>query len=91
MFQSSQILEKSDGTRSQTKVRSILIALSHTTTDTGTIRDIVTRKSFLNAIAVINVIGGSTNAVCTVTLIACPLSIDECRFSTFSLWPGPLK
>jgi len=28
------------------------------------LRDIVTRQSFLNAIAVINVIGGSTNAVC---------------------------
>jgi dihydroxyacid dehydratase/phosphogluconate dehydratase len=28
------------------------------------IRDILTRQSFLNAIAVVNAIGGSTNAVC---------------------------
>ena len=31
-------------------------------------RDILTRNSFLNAIAVVNAIGGSTNAVSTLFL-----------------------
>ena len=53
----------------------------------GSLRDIVTRKTFLNAIAVI----GCHTPVCTVILLARPLGVDECRFSTFQLCPGPLK
>ena len=34
--------------------------------NTDVLRDIVTRQSFLNTIAVINVVGGSTNAVSTI-------------------------
>ncbi|KAI5123692.1 hypothetical protein M0805_001720 [Coniferiporia weirii] len=44
-------------------------------------RDILTRKSFLNAIAAVNVIGGSTNAVLHLLAIAraadIPLTIDD--------------
>lgn len=45
--------------------------------DAGVLRDIVTRQSFLNTIAVINVIGGSTNAVCPFTPLHFVPSIHE--------------
>ena len=77
VFQSSQVLEKFDGTRPQTKVRLICAALRHISNDAKSLRDIVTRQSFLNAIAVINIIGGSTNAVCCHPLLPFPLDTDE--------------
>ena len=43
---------------------SLLVDLKQISNEGHTFRDIVTRQSFLNTIAVINVIGGSTNAVC---------------------------
>jgi dihydroxy-acid dehydratase len=39
-------------------------------------RDILTRNSFLNAIAIVNVIGGSTNAVRRLLLIL-RMSLDH--------------
>lgn len=77
MFQSTQILEKFDGARPQAKVRLTRADPRHILNNSDALRDIVTRQSFLNAIAVINVVGGSTNAVCAVVPLACALVIDE--------------
>ena len=48
-------------------------------------RDILTRNSFLNAIAIVNVLGGSTNAVRKVYIPSSVWFIDccKCRFFTF--------
>jgi hypothetical protein len=75
--QSCQIFEKFDGAWSQAKVCLIGTVTVAPQLIPMLFRDIVTRQSFLNAIAVINVIGGSTNAVCNDILLVRTLGFDE--------------
>lgn len=74
VLQSCEISEAFDGDRPQAKV-TIHFWLAEDVLNK--LRDILTRGSFLNAIAIINVIGGSTNAVGVLAFDRTHLNLDH--------------
>lgn len=87
VLESRKILEEPARTGSQTKVKSISLKtrrklMIHLQ------RDILTRQSFLNAIVIVNILGGSTNAVYIIFLYALETHSQSCRYYIYWLWLG---